>query len=87
MVEGEVDRAEDAGDVRARIKSPPKYAAGNASGAEDAGDVRARIKAKLSPGARAAYERMSAMSDEEYLEMSHRRSDERMLKEMLERIP
>ena len=53
----------------------------------DAGDVQARIKAKLSPGARAAYERMSAMSDEEYLEMSHRRSDERMLREMLEEIP
>ena len=55
--------------------------------AEDAGDVRARIKAKLSPGARAAYERMSAMSDEEYMEMSHRETDMRMLKEMLEEIP
>ena len=54
---------------------------------EDAGDVRARIMAKLSPGARAAYMRMNAMSDEEYLEMANKRSDERMLREMLEEIP
>ena len=60
---------------------------GEVDRAEDAGDVRARIKAKLSPGARAAYERMSAMSDEEYMEMSHRETDMRMLKEMLEEIP
>ena len=54
---------------------------------EDAGDVQARIKARLSPGEWAAYKRITSMSAEEYMEMSHRETDVRMLKEMLERIP
>ena len=64
----------------------PCMVEGEGDKVEDAGDVQARIKAKLSPGARAAYERMSAMSDEEYLEMSHRRSDERMIREIISEL-
>ena len=55
--------------------------------AEAVGDVQARIKAKLSPGAWAAYKRITSIPTEEYLEMSHRYSDERMIKEILEEIP
>ena len=54
---------------------------------EDAGDMPDRLRGKISPEGWAAYKRITSMSDEEYMEMSHRESDEHMIKEMLERIP
>ena len=75
---------------RCLYKAPvyrPCMVEGEGGKVEDAGDVQARIKAKLSPGAWAAYKRITSMSTDEYLEMSNRYSDERMIKEILEEIP
>ena len=54
---------------------------------EDAGDMPDRLKGRVTPEGWEAYKRITSIPDEEYLEMSHRYSDERMIKEMLERIP
>lgn len=54
--------------------------------AEDDGGVPDRLKGRVSPEGWALYRRMTSMSKEEYLEMSRRHSDERMTKELLERI-
>ena len=60
---------------------------GEGDRAEDTGDMPDRLRGKISPEGWAAYKRITSMSDEEYMEMSHRESDERMLREMLEEIP
>ena len=46
-----------------------------------------RLKGRISPEGWAAYKRITSIPTEEYLEMSHRYSDERMIKEILEEIP
>ena len=59
---------------------------GETGKAEEDGGVPDRLKGKVSPEGWAAYKRITAMSKEEYLEMSRRHSDERMTKEMLGRL-
>ena len=54
--------------------------------AEEDGGVPDRLKGKVSPEGWAAYKRITAMSSEEYLAMSLRRSDERLTKELLGRL-
>ena len=57
------------------------------SSAKEDGGVPDRLKGEVSPEGWAAYKRITAMSQEEYLEMSNRHSDERIIKDILEEIP
>lgn len=53
---------------------------------EEDGGVPDRLKGKVSPEGWALYKRMTAMSQEEYLEMSDKYTHERMTQDILERI-
>ena len=57
------------------------------SRAEEDGGVPDRLKGEVSPEGWALYKRITAMSQEEYLEMSHKYTDERIIKDILEEIP